>query len=46
VAVQPLHGAIGFLVVIDLDKSKTARLARKTVAHQGDIRRGDARLRK
>ncbi len=46
VAVQSLHGAIGFLVVIDLNKSEAARLARKTVAHQCNDRRGDSRLSK
>jgi hypothetical protein len=46
VAVQSLDGALGFLVAIDLDKSEPAWLPRKTVAHQGDIRRGDSRLRK
>jgi hypothetical protein len=46
VAVQSLDGALGFLVAIDLDKSEPAWLPRKTVAHQGDIRRGDSRLSK
>src|SRR4029077_18208031 len=46
VAVQSLDGALGFLVAVDLDKSESARLPRETVAHQGDIRRGDSRLRK
>ncbi len=45
-AVQSLHGAVGFLVAIDLNKSEPARLARKTVAHQGNIRPGDSRLSK
>jgi hypothetical protein len=45
VAVQSLDGALGFLVAIDLDKSEPAGLTRETVAHQGDIRRGDSRLR-
>jgi len=44
VAVQSLDGALGFLVAIDLDKSEPAGLTRETVAHQGDIRRGDSRL--
>jgi hypothetical protein len=41
-----LYGAIGFLVVIDLDKSETARLPGKTVAHQSNDRRGDSGLGK
>ena len=45
-AVESLNGALGFLVVIDLDKPEPAWLPRKAVAHQGDIRRGDSRLRK
>jgi hypothetical protein len=45
-AVQSLDGALGFLVAIDLDKSEPAWLPRKTVAHQGDICRGDSRLSK
>jgi hypothetical protein len=45
VAVQSLDGALGFLVAIDLDKSEPAWLPRETVAHQGNIRRGDSRLR-
>jgi hypothetical protein len=44
-AVQTLNGALGFLVAVDLDKPEPARLPRKTVAHQGDVRRGDSRLR-
>jgi hypothetical protein len=43
--VQTLNGALGFIVTIDLDKSESTRLPRKTVAHQRDIRRGDSRLR-
>jgi hypothetical protein len=46
VAVQSLNGAVGFLVAIDLNKAKPARLARKTVAHQGDVCGGDSRLGK
>ena len=46
VAVQSLNGALGFVIAIDFDKSEPARLTRKTVAHQGDIRRGDSRLSK
>jgi hypothetical protein len=46
VAIQSLDGALGFFVAIDFDKSEPAWLPRKTVAHQGDIRRGDSRLRK
>jgi hypothetical protein len=46
VAVQTLNGALGFFVAIDLHESEPPRLPRKTVAHQGDIRRGDSRLRK
>ena len=46
VAVQSLHGAVSFLVVIDFDKSEAAWLTRKTVAHQGNDRRGDSRLSK
>ena len=46
VAVQTLHGAVGFFVAIDLDKSEPARLPRKTVAHQRDVCRGDSRLSK
>ncbi len=45
-SVQALNGALGFLVAIDLDKPEPARLPRKTVAHQGNVRRGDSRLRK
>ena len=45
-AVESLNGALGFLVVIDFDKPEPAWLPRKAVAHQGDIRRGDSRLRK
>jgi hypothetical protein len=45
-SVQALNGALGFLVTVNLDKPEPARLPRKTVAHQGDIRRGDSRLRK
>jgi hypothetical protein len=45
-AVQTLNGALGFLVAIDLDKPEPAWLPRKTVAHQGNVRRGDARLSK
>src|SRR6266436_1196730 len=45
-SVQTLNGAFGFLVAIDLDKPEPAWLPRKTVAHQGDVRRGDARLSK
>src|SRR5882672_743824 len=40
VAVQSLDGTLGFLVAIDLDKSKPTWLPRETVADQGDIRRG------
>jgi hypothetical protein len=46
VSVQTLNGALGFLVAVNLDKPESARLPRKTVAHQSDIRRGDSRLRK
>jgi hypothetical protein len=46
VAVKSLNSALGFLVDIDLDKPEPARLARKTVAHQGNVRRGDSRLSK
>ena len=46
VAVESLNGALGFLVDIDLDKPEPARLPRKTVAHQGNIRRSDSRLSK
>ncbi len=46
VAVQSLYGALGLVVAIDLDKSEPAWLTRETVAHQGDIRHGDSRLRK
>ncbi len=46
VAVQSLDGTLGFLVAIDLDKSKPTWLPRETVADQGDIRRGDSRLSK
>jgi hypothetical protein len=45
-AVQSLDGALCFLIAIDLDKTKTAWLPRKTVAHQGYSGRGDSRLRK
>ena len=45
-SVQTLNGALGFLVAIDLDKPEPAWLPRKTVAHQGNVRRGDARLSK
>jgi hypothetical protein len=43
--VQTLNGALGFIVAVDLDKSESTRLPRKTVAHQRNIRRGDSRLR-
>jgi hypothetical protein len=43
--VQTLNGALGFIVAVDFDKSESARLPRKTVAHQRDVRRGDSRLR-
>jgi hypothetical protein len=46
VAVKSLNGAFGFIVAIDLDKSESARLPRKTVAHQGNVGRGHSRLRK
>jgi hypothetical protein len=46
VAVESLNRALSFLVAVDLDKPEPARLPRETVAHQGDIRRGDSRLRK
>jgi hypothetical protein len=46
VAIQTLNGALGLVVAIDFDKPEPAWLARETVAHQGDIRRGDSRLRK
>jgi hypothetical protein len=46
VAVESLNGVLGFLVDIDLDKPEPAWLPRKTVAHQGDIRRSDSRLSK
>jgi hypothetical protein len=45
-AVQTLDGAIGFFIAVDFDKPETARLAGKTVAHQGDGRCGDSGLRK
>jgi hypothetical protein len=45
-AVQTLDGALGFLVAINLYKSEPAWLPRETVAHQGDIRCSDSRLRK
>jgi len=45
-SVQTLNGALGFLIAIDLDKPEPAWLPRKTVAHQGNVRRGDSRLRK
>jgi hypothetical protein len=45
-SVQTLNGALGFLVVIDLDKPEPAWLPRKTVAHQRNVRRSDSRLRK
>jgi hypothetical protein len=31
--VEPLNGAVGFLITVDLDKPKPAGLAGKTVAH-------------
>jgi hypothetical protein len=45
-SIQTLNGALGFIVAVDLDKSESTRLPRKTVAHQRDVRRGDSRLRK
>jgi hypothetical protein len=45
-SVQTLNGALGFLVAIDFDKPEPARLPRKTVAHQGNVRRSDSRLSK
>ena len=46
VPVQTLNGTFGFVVAIDLHKTEPPRLPRKTVAHQGDVRRGHSRLRK
>jgi len=46
VAVKSLNGAFGFVIALHLNESKPTRLAGKTVAHQGDNRRGDSRLRK
>ena len=46
ISIQTLNGALGLVVTVDLDKPEPAWLARETVAHQGDIRRGDSRLRK
>ncbi len=45
-AVKSLNGAVGFFIALDLDKSEPAWLPGKTVAHQGDNRRGDSRLGK
>lgn len=45
VAIQSLHGAVGFFVVVNLNEPEPARLTRETVAHQRDICRGDSRLR-
>jgi hypothetical protein len=46
VAVQSLDGTFGFLVTIDFDESESSWLPRKTVAHQGDIRRSDSSMSK
>jgi hypothetical protein len=41
-----LNGAVGFFVVVDLDKTEAARLSGKSVTHQGYVRYGDSRLSK
>jgi hypothetical protein len=46
VTVQTLDGALGFLVAVDFDESESSWLPRKTVAHQGNIRRSDSSLSK
>jgi hypothetical protein len=45
-AVQALNGSVSFFVVVDLDEAEAAGLPRKSVAHQGDVRRCDSRLSK
>ncbi len=42
-AVQTLNSTVCFFIVCYLDESETARLTRKTVAHQRHIRRSDSR---
>jgi hypothetical protein len=39
VAIESLNGAAGIVVAIDFNEAKPARLTRKAVAHQSDIRR-------
>jgi hypothetical protein len=45
-AVQTLHGPIGFFIVINFDKPESAWLPGKTVAHQRNGWRRGSRLRK
>jgi hypothetical protein len=46
VTIQSLDGALGLVVAIDLDKPEPAWLARKTVAHQGNVCGSNSRLSK
>jgi hypothetical protein len=41
-----LDGAVGFFIVVNFDETEAARLPRKSVAHQGDVRRCDSGLSK
>jgi hypothetical protein len=43
-AIQGLNGARSLVVIFDFDKPESARLARKTVAHQADVGSGGSRL--
>jgi hypothetical protein len=42
--VEALNGAFRFVIAVDFDETEAAWLARETVAHQGNVRRGDSRL--
>jgi len=46
VAIERLNSAAGIVVIIHFDEAKAARLTREAVAHQSDIRRRHADLRK
>jgi hypothetical protein len=46
VAIEGLNSAAGIVIVIHFDEAKSARLTREAVAHQSNIRRRNADLRK
>jgi hypothetical protein len=46
VAIERLNGAAGIVITIHFDEAEPARLTRETVAHQSNIRRRNAHLRK